>query len=76
MGITTIDERGRVVIPKELRERLGLRPEQKIILELRGDELLLKPAVSVEEFISKLRGCVHGSKIKPQELKEIWRFER
>ena len=72
MGITTIDERGRVVIPKELREKLGLKPEQKIILELRGDELILKPALSVEDFIVELKGCIHGSRIKPEELKRIW----
>ncbi|RJS87036.1 AbrB/MazE/SpoVT family DNA-binding domain-containing protein [Candidatus Bathyarchaeota archaeon] len=72
MGITRMDERGRIVIPKEYRERLGLRPEQEFLIEIRGDELILKPAVSVETFIEKLRGCVHGSKIKPLELKKIW----
>ena len=25
MGVTTIDERGRIVIPKELREKYGLK---------------------------------------------------
>jgi AbrB family looped-hinge helix DNA binding protein len=72
MGITSIDKRGRVVIPKELREKLGLKPEQRIVLELRGDELVLKPALSVEDFIAELKGCIHGSRIKPEELKRIW----
>ncbi|RLI18918.1 hypothetical protein DRO49_01600, partial [Candidatus Bathyarchaeota archaeon] len=53
-GITRRDERGRIVIPKEYRERLGLRPEQEFLIEIRGDELILKPAVSVETFIEKL----------------------
>jgi len=72
MGTTSLDKRGRVVIPKELREKLDLKHDQSIIVEVRGREIVLKPALKVEEFIAELRGCVHGSRIKPQELKEIW----
>jgi len=35
MGLTSLDKRGRVVIPKELREKLGLNPDQNVIVELR-----------------------------------------
>lgn len=72
MGELVIDERGRVVIPKEIREKLNLRPSQKLIVQLREKEIVLKPAVDVEQFIAELKGCVHGSRVKPSELKEIW----
>ena len=72
MGLTSLDDRGRVVIPKELREKLGLRPDQRFLVEVRGEEIVLKPAVDAEKFIAELKGCVHGSRIKPHELKEIW----
>ncbi|RLI41043.1 hypothetical protein DRO64_08110, partial [Candidatus Bathyarchaeota archaeon] len=72
MGLTSLDDRGRVVIPKELREKLGLRPDQRFLIEVRGDEIVLKPALDVEKFIAELKGCVHGSRIRPHELKEIW----
>jgi len=72
MGEAVIDERGRIVIPNELRAELKLRPEQKLRISTKGRELLLSPEISVDEFISGLRGCVHGSKIKPQDLKSIW----
>jgi len=72
MSLTSIDERGRVVIPKQLRENLGLKPNQRLIVETRGKEIVLKPALKVEEFIAELRGSVRGSKIKPNELKKIW----
>jgi len=72
MGLTSLDKRGRVVIPKELREKLGLNPDQSVIVELRGNEIVLKPALKVEKFIEELKGCVHSSQIKPMELKKIW----
>jgi AbrB family looped-hinge helix DNA binding protein len=72
MGEAVIDERGRIVIPNEIRAELKLRPEQKLRISKRGKDLLLSPEVSADEFISELRGCVHGSKIKPLDLKTIW----
>jgi AbrB family looped-hinge helix DNA binding protein len=67
-----IDERGRIVIPNEIREELNLRPEQKLKVTPRGREIVLSPSVGSEEFIEQLKGCVHGSKIRPEELKNIW----
>ena len=72
MGLTSLDERGRVIIPKEVRDRLGLKPNQHLLVEARNGEIVLKPALNTEKFIAELRGCIQGSKIKPEELKEIW----
>lgn len=69
---TEIDERGRIVIPSDLREELKLRPEQKLKIEARGKEIVLRPVLDSEEFIKEMKGCVSGSKIKPEDLKEIW----
>ena len=72
MGEAVIDERGRIVIPNEIREELNLRPEQKLKVTPKGRDLVLTPAVDADEFIGELKGCVHGSRIKPEELKNIW----
>ena len=71
MGLT-LDKRGRLVIPKDVRDRLGLKADQTMNVEVRDGEVVLKPAVNAEKFIEELRGCVHGSRIRPGELKEIW----
>lgn len=39
----TIDKYGRVLIPKEIRDRLGLVPDTTLDLFVRGDELVLRP---------------------------------
>ena len=73
MGTTaSMDERGRVMIPKELRERLGLMPEQSLLVEVRGEEIVLRPAADLKTFVRELRGCTKGSLIEPAKLKEIW----
>ena len=68
-----IDERGRILIPSEIREELKLRPDQRFKIETQGDRrLVIQPLLDPEEFIAELKGCVAGSKIKPEKLKEIW----
>lgn len=42
--LVTIDKAGRVVIPKELRDRLGLTPNTELEASVEGAELRLSPA--------------------------------
>jgi AbrB family looped-hinge helix DNA binding protein len=41
---TTIDRFGRVVIPKHVREALGLEAGESLVIEKRGEGILLRPA--------------------------------
>jgi AbrB family looped-hinge helix DNA binding protein len=41
---TTLDRFGRVVVPKEIRDRLGLLPGTEIEIDEKGGEVVLKPA--------------------------------
>ncbi|HEY5999044.1 MAG TPA: AbrB/MazE/SpoVT family DNA-binding domain-containing protein [bacterium] len=40
---TTLDRFGRVVVPKSLRTRLGLRAGAAVVIEEEGDHLVLRP---------------------------------
>ena len=40
---TTLDRFGRVVIPKEIRDILGLKPGELLKVEHSDDEVILKP---------------------------------
>lgn len=40
---TILDRFGRVVVPKEIRDRLGLKPGTEIEIDEHGNEVLLKP---------------------------------
>lgn len=67
-----LEERGRILIPKVLREKLRMKPGQRLHIESKGDEIVIKPASDVDRFFRELRGCVKGSKVDPLELKRIW----
>ena len=43
---TTITRKGQVTIPIEIRSRLGLHPKDKVLFELEGDVVKLRPAPS------------------------------
>ena len=75
MGTTSVDERGRIIIPKEIRMKLDLRPDRKLTVELRGDEIVVRPVLRVDDVARSLKGCVRGSRVRPEELKNIWGIE-
>jgi AbrB family looped-hinge helix DNA binding protein len=54
---TTVDRFGRIVIPKRLREDLGLRPGTRLEIEAAGEELLLKP-VHEEPYVGDREGVL------------------
>jgi antitoxin PrlF len=43
---TTMTQKGQVTIPVEIRTRLGLKPKDRILFEVEGDEVKLRPAPS------------------------------
>jgi len=71
--ISELEERGRVLIPKSFREELQLKPKQKLIVERRGGEIVLRPSIDLKKFSLELKGCVKKSKVKPEEIKKIWK---
>ncbi len=38
-----LDNLGRIVIPKELRDSMGLKPEDKLEIYISGNDILLRP---------------------------------
>ena len=70
----TVDDRGRVLIPKEIRDQLGLQPGSPARLEVEEGRLIITPPLSPEEFIRRMEGCIKEGEpiIDPLKLKEMW----
>ena len=69
---TKIDRFGRVLIPKELREDLGLSPGTPLTIEQRGREIALYP-------ISTDPPLVHKGKVlvaKVEAMQDLSRIEK
>nr|MDO8133618.1 AbrB/MazE/SpoVT family DNA-binding domain-containing protein [Candidatus Njordarchaeum guaymaensis] len=73
---TVIDDKGRIAIPKRLREELDLREGSKVRLLSEDGRIVIMKPVSPNEFIREMEGFIReGStvqKANPLKLKEIW----
>lgn len=70
MGETRVDDKWRITVPPEVRE--SLRKGQTLQVEREGERIIIKSSVDIEKFERELKGCIRGSKIPPEKLKEIW----
>lgn len=58
-----IDRAGRIVVPKPIRQRLGLQPNTEIELVEHADGVLLRPVEQQASMIKKNGRWVHLGKI-------------
>lgn len=68
--VAKVSSKGQVVIPKEIRERLGILPGEKIIVMTRDEEIVLKKArrLRLEELSEKIAGAAEKNKIDVEKL--------
>lgn len=64
-----IGEKGQVVIPKDIRNMLSLRSGEKVIFEVRDQEVFIKPEMDPEEFLRDFLDV--PGKQKKGSIKEI-----
>jgi AbrB family looped-hinge helix DNA binding protein len=57
MSISRVTSRGRVTIPKEIREHLGLKPGDLVAFVQRGGEVVLQPN---SPALEDLRGSIQA----------------
>ena len=69
-----VDEKGRVLIPKKARDKIGIHPGGKARLKIEKERIIIMPPTSPEEFIRELEGCITEGKpiVNPLELKKMW----
>ena len=77
MSETTIDHRGRVVIPKEIRDNMQLKEGIILKVEKRDKEIIIRPArktkKSIKEFYAQDPERTGDIKWPtPEEIKNIW----
>jgi len=78
MSVKRIGPKGQVLIPKPIRDALGLHPGVEVIIEIRGDEVVLsRPKIEgnyTEHYIAtrspKLKKIVDVKKMITEELAE------
>ena len=56
MAVTTISPKFQIVIPKEVREKLHLRPQQRLQVVEKGGVITLVPEVPLKSLKGALKG--------------------
>ncbi len=69
MPTVTVSSKGQIVVPKEVRDTLGIKPNQKVFLKVVKDhaEIILLPKDPVEGFCGIFK---KGSSLTKALLKE------
>lgn len=74
-----LDSKGRVTIPKAIRERLNLDAGERVDIEVEDGMIVIRPQISREEFIATMEGCItaetrreSAKSTSPEELKADW----
>ena len=66
---------GQIVIPKVVREFLGIKAGDEIVMEIRGKELLIKSKVDPEKFVDDFCSTTKRKLTEKVDLKKIVREE-
>ncbi len=70
---TTLTRKGQVTIPKNVRDRLGLKPHDKVEIVVEGDEARLRKK---GKTIAEVAGTLPPLDIPVEEMGRIAREER
>lgn len=61
MYISTVTQKGQATIPIFVRNKLGIKPNGKVVFEQRGEEFIVKPVENANKIISNLYGSLKTS---------------
>jgi len=67
--VVEVDERGRIVIPKKVRDSLKIG--RRVRMKVEGNKIVIEP---IEDPLDKLTSLVKGSKLSSDRAGEIGRI--
>ena len=60
MTRATVSEKGQLTLPIGIRRKLGIGPRSRVELELRGNEIIIRPLKSISEVAGVFREHAEG----------------
>ena len=77
MPIALLTSKGQMTIPKEVRKALNLRPSEKVIIVVEGDQAIIKPLrgsiLDIGGTINIGQKPIHFRKVREKVKKQIAR---
>jgi len=73
---SAVDEKGRITLPKPLREELGITGGSEVSVQLERERLIISRTVDADDFIRDMEGFIKNESAlpltDPLSLKRIW----
>ncbi|QWK19119.1 MAG: AbrB/MazE/SpoVT family DNA-binding domain-containing protein [Hydrogenobacter thermophilus] len=63
-GIVKLSSKGQIVIPKELRDKLGLKAGDYLLIDLKDNEVKLRKIKPIEKFRGILKESLGDSELE------------
>ena len=76
MYIATVTQKGQVTLPKEARERLGIKLRGKVSITVKKDNLQITPAYTSLDLAGKFKAPKGMDALKAREYMETHYDER
>lgn len=78
MPTAMLDERGRIVLPKDVADELGASKGDAVVFEKRGRDFVVRKALSKADRLEEImdwnpRRTGKIAKATPKVMKEIWK---
>ena len=78
MPIAVLDDRGRIVLPKDVAEELGVSKRDAVLFERRGGDFVVIKAPSKRERLEEImdwnpQRSGKIERVSPKDMKGIWR---
>jgi AbrB family looped-hinge helix DNA binding protein len=68
--VSSVSPKGQITIPVEIREQLGLRPRDQVVIHLQGDEIKVRPGrLRLEDVAASIPALD-----RPMEIDEMIRI--
>lgn len=66
-----VGRKGQIVIPKVIRESVGIKPGEEVVMEVRDKEVVIKPGMDPEEFVESFCSVTGRRLTKKIDLKRL-----
>ncbi len=70
MATANISDKGQVTLPATARRKLGIKPRSRVDIDVRGDEIVIRPVKSIRDVRGVFSECSRG---KPVDWEQVRR---
>lgn len=70
-NMTRVDSKGRIVLPQEVRERLGITPGTEVDVHEEGGKAVVEPEDNPDEILARMEQLVEETSSEREETRPL-----